>query len=152
MKNQVTKHSIFHWSVYTETIINAPKDKVWSALTDFDHMPEWSQSLQNIRGALTTGSKTHVDYIFKGKLREIKHTMVAFEQGTQFGWSDTLIPLAKDYHLYRVEALPDGRSRFIQKDEVKGPTAALVAKMLMDIMIKTYPAFNEALKEVVERK
>ena len=137
-KNEVTKHSNFHWSIYTEIIIDGPKDRVWSVLMDFDHMPQWSKTLQKVKGNLSSGSKSKVDYILKNKLREIKHRMVDFEEGNQFGGSDTLIPLAKDYHMYRVESLPDGRSKFIQKDEVKGITASLIAKMLMDEMIKTY--------------
>ena len=148
--NTVTKHSNFHWSVHTETIIEAPRDKVWSVLMDFDSMSQWSNTLQKIEGNLSSESKTRVEYIFKEKLREIKHKMVDFEEGTQFGWSDTLIPFAKDYHIYRIESLPDGRSRFIQKDEVRGITAFLVAKMLMDEMIKTYPEFNRRLKKIVE--
>ena len=151
-KNEVKKHSQFHWSIYTEIIIDASKGKVWSVLMDFDHMPQWSNTLQTIKGDLTSGSKTEVDYIFKNKLREIKHRMVDFEEGTQFGWSDTLIPFARDYHIYRIESLPNGHSRFIQKDEVKGITASLVARMLMDEMIRTYPEFNERLKEIAENK
>ena len=149
-KKEVTKHSNFHWSIYTEIVINVPKEKVWSTLIDFEQMPQWSKTLQKINGDLTNGSRTNVDYIFKGKLREIKHTMVEFVEGTQFGWSDTLIWLTKDHHIYRIESLNDGKSKFIQKDKVKGVTALLVAKMLMDEMIKTYPAFNEALKKTVE--
>lgn len=149
-RNEVTKHSNFHWSVYTEVVIHATKEKVRSVLINFEQMPTWSKALQKINGDLTNGSRTNVDYIFKKKLREIKHTMVDFEEGTQFGWSDTLIWLAKDHHIYRIESLPDGRSRFVQKDEIKGITAFLVAKMLMDEMIKTYPEFNEALKKTVE--
>lgn len=95
--NKITKHSVFHWNIYTELTIDAPKEKVWAVLTDFSSMPKWRKTLQNIEGNLQSGSKTIVDYIFKGKLRKIKHTMVDFQNGTQFGWSDTLIPFAKDY-------------------------------------------------------
>ena len=149
-KNKVTKHSNFHWSIYTEIEIEAPPEKVWLVLSDFSRMPQWSTTLQKIAGSLTSGSQTTVDYIFKGKLRVIKHTMVDFKDGLQFGWSDTLIPLAKDYHIYRIEALPNHRSRFVQTDEVKGMTASLVAGMLMKEMIATYPVFNASLKKVVE--
>lgn len=151
-KSKVTKHSNFQWNIHTEIIIDASKEKVWSILMDFDTMPQWSKTLQKIKGDLSTGSRTKVNYIFKEKLREINHTMVDFEEGTQFGWSDTLIPFAKDHHIYRVEALPDGKSKFIQEDEVKGLTAALVVNMLMNEMIETYPAFNEALKQMAEKK
>ena len=149
-KNYVTKHSLLYWSIHTEIIIDAPTSQVWAALTDFDRMPQWSKTLQKIVGGLDSGSKTKVDYLFKGKLRKITHTMVYYQEGMQYGWSDTLIPFCKDHHLYRVEALPDGRTRFIQKDEVKGFTAFLVAGMLMDEMRSTYPLFNQALKKEVE--
>jgi uncharacterized membrane protein len=41
--NTVTTHSNFHWNVYTEIIIDAPKDKLRSILMDFEHMPQWSK-------------------------------------------------------------------------------------------------------------
>ncbi|MBX2963321.1 MAG: SRPBCC domain-containing protein [Cyclobacteriaceae bacterium] len=152
MKKTITKHSATFWSIYTEIVIDAPKERVWTVLTDFNNIAQWSTTLQNLEGNLSNGSKTIVDYIFKGKLRKIKHTMVEFENGTQFGWSDTIIPFVKDYHLFRVEDLKDGRTKFIQKDEVKGFFAFLVANMLMNEMSKTYPEFNQLLKYTVENK
>lgn len=148
--NKVTKHSVFHWSVYTEVIINAPKEKVWKALTNFNDMPKWSKALQSIEGDLKNGSETRVHYIFKGDLKKQKHKIVGFEEGTQFGWSDPLIPFAKDNHSYRVEALPDGKTKFIQKDEIKGFSTLFIGRMMADIMAQSYPEFNQALKKYVE--
>jgi hypothetical protein len=40
----------------------------------------------------------------------------------------------------------------MQKEEVKGLIASFVAKVLMDEMNKTYPKFNEALRNTVENR
>lgn len=148
---QVTKHSTFHYTVYSEIIINAPKEKVWEALTNFEEMPKWSKALQKIEPKLQSGTTT-VYYIFQEKLRKITHQIIGFEEGTQFGWSDTLIPFSKDNHLYRLEALPDGRTKFIQSDAVKGFSTLFISGMMLAEFKKTFPAFNHALKDYVENK
>lgn len=148
-ENKATRHSVFHWSIYTEIIIDAPREKVWAALTNFKDMPGWSKALQKIEGELKNGETT-VYYIFKGKEMKIKHKIIGFEKGTQFGWSDRLIPFSKDNHIYRLEGLPNGKTKFIQSDEVKGFSTIIIGKMMADIMIKTYPEFNQALKHFVE--
>lgn len=146
------KHSLFHRSVYTEIIIDAPKTKVWEVLTNFKEMPEWSGSLQSIEGDFRRDGDTIVRYLLNGKLYVLKHRMVGFEDGTQFGWSDPIIPFAVDNHRFRVEELPDGRSKFIQQDEIKGFMVLFIGPMMMGIFSRTYPEFNQALKKRVEGK
>lgn len=148
--NKIIKHSVFHWSVYTEVIIDASKETVWKALTNFKDMAHWSKGLQNIEGELKNDSTVIVYYIFKGDLKKIKHKIIGFEKGVQFGWSDPLIPFAKDNHFYRLESLPDGKTKFIQRDEIKGFSALFIGKMMANIMTQTYPEFNHALKRYVE--
>ncbi len=73
-----------------------------------------------------------------------------YEDGREFGWSDPMVPGLVDRHLYRVEAMPDGRTRFVQSDELRGPLAPLLGWFFVAEMIATYPQFNRALKERVE--
>lgn len=146
----VKRDSLFHVSVYTEIVIDAPQDAVWKVLTNFKEMPEWSASLQSIEGDFKKDGDTTVRYLLDGKLYILKHKMVGFEEGTQFGWSDPIIPLTKDNHCFRLEALPDGKTRFIQKDEVTGFATLFIGGMMAKIFRKTYPAFNQALKSRVE--
>jgi len=145
------KKTLFHWSVYTEIEINATKEMVWKFLTDFDTMPNWSTSLQKIEGDFHEGGTTNVFYLFRGKVIKFKATMIDFENGTQFGWSEPTIPLAKDRHFYRLESLPNGKTKFIQSDEIKGFSALFIGKMIAETMVHNFTIFNNDLKEQIEK-
>ena len=36
--------------IFTQIEIEATREQVWSVLTDFEKMPEWSSSFQGIKG------------------------------------------------------------------------------------------------------
>ena len=46
----IYQHEDGHFSVYSDIIINAPKEDVWQVLSDFDRMKEWSSTMVNIMG------------------------------------------------------------------------------------------------------
>lgn len=48
------------YQVYTEIIIDATPEEVWSVLTDFDQMSSWSSSLQTITGIFENGQDVDV--------------------------------------------------------------------------------------------
>lgn len=51
---------------------------------------------------------------------EFEHIIIEFEEGVSFGWSAPLIMGMKDYHIYKLEELPNGNIRFTQTGGVKG--------------------------------
>jgi hypothetical protein len=153
MENKITKHSFLKRSVYTEIIIDAPKEKVWKVLTDFDSMPKWSTSLQGIFGDFTANGQTEVQFIMFGKLKEFNHKMIDFEEGIQFGWSDPFyFNTAKDYHIYRLESISDKQTKFIQKDEFNGILGLLLGNYATKKLLSVYQEFNQELKERVENQ
>mgnify|MGYP003607986584 CR=1 FL=1 len=46
----IYQHEDGHFSVYSDIIIDAPKEAVWRVLLDFDRMKEWSSTIVNITG------------------------------------------------------------------------------------------------------
>ena len=146
----VERISPFHRRIHTEIIINAPAETVWHVLTDWDRLGEWSPTLMGMRGEIRHGHEVECEYRFRGSVIKPKHTL-HFEEGREFGWSDPMLPGVVDRHRYRVEALPDGRTRFVQSDEVRGGLLSLLFGWLfMREMVTSYPAFNHALKQRVE--
>ncbi len=57
-----------------------------------------------------------------------------------------------DHHVFRVEALPDGRSRFVQNDRPHGGVALVLGRLMAAILRFYYAKFNRALKNEVERR
>ncbi|MEM6928524.1 MAG: SRPBCC domain-containing protein [Myxococcota bacterium] len=147
---RVDRVSLWHRRVHSEIVIDAPPEEVWRVLTDWDRLNDWSPTLLSLKGDIRDGSRVACEYRFGGTVLTPEHTL-RYEEGVEFGWSDPMLPGMVDGHRYRVEALPDGRTRFVQTDEVRGGIlAVLTGWFFIREMVETYPAFNLALKERVE--
>jgi len=148
---RVERVNLFHWYIHSEIIIDAPSQKVWHVLTDWERLREWSPTLQGVSGDIRHGQTVDCLYRFRGNELRPKHTL-HYEEGKEFGWSDPMMPGIVDCHRYRVEALPDNRTCFIQSDEVRGPLSLFLGWLFIREMVTTYPAFNKALKGRVENQ
>ena len=141
-----------HRTVHTEIVIDAPPEAVWAVLTDWGQLDQWSPSIRGMEGDIRDGGQVVVDYVHpgNGKTLVLDHTLIYIE-GQRFGWSDPMIGRVRDHHLFTVEALPDGRTRFTQDDEIKGGLLArLIGPGFSELMLSSYQAFNTALKTRVE--
>lgn len=139
--------------VDTQIEINATRDQVWNVLTDFERMPEWSDSFQGIEGEFKEKGKATA--IFKspyGKKKNMRfnHTLIEFEEGVSFGWSDPFLMGMKDHHVYKLEELPNGNTLFIHTDRVKGGATFLLGGFMAKNMKSLYLKFNQDLKKRVE--
>ena len=138
--------------VHTEIEIDAPADVVWATLTDFDTMSEWSSSLQRIEGSLGEGAEVVAYFRVLGRDRAFEHTIIEFEDGVQWAWSDPLALGMVDHHTYRVEPLADSRCRFVQTDRATGGAAPVLGKATVELDKTTYQKFNQELKQEAERR
>lgn len=155
MAGSIAQLSDTHATVHTSILIDAQKEDVWAALTDFDNMASWSTgTLQSMSGDIQDGGKIEITFIFgtdengNPNTMKVPHTLI-YEDGKMFGWSDPFsedIGGGHDNHVYQVEACGD-QTRFVQSDEIVGnPYAANFATQLMPM----YQTFNAELKAVVE--
>ncbi|MEM9930403.1 MAG: SRPBCC domain-containing protein [Bacteroidota bacterium] len=138
--------------VFTQIEINAPREKVWAVLTDFEKMPEWSSSFQGIKGEFKEGGKatSYFKAPIGGGNMEFQHTIIDFEEGVSFGWSDPLMMGMKDHHIYRLEDLPNGNTLLIQTDGVEGGATHFMGHLVTHNMKAMYLKFNQELKDRVE--
>lgn len=149
---RVERVSPFHRRIHSEIVIDAPPAAVWSVMTDWASLREWSPTLLEMRGDIQDGGVVDCVYRFGGREMTPKHTL-RVEDGKEFGWSDPMLPGVVDQHRYRVEPLPDGRTRFVQSDEVRGGVLSLLfGWFFVREMVATYPAYNRALKARVEER
>ncbi|WP_298514069.1 SRPBCC family protein [uncultured Kordia sp.] len=153
-KVEVKKLGEKHWKIYTDIIIDAPVEKVWKTLMDFENAPNWSSSFQGIKEELVDESKVTVLYIFNGQKLEIPHTL-SYTEGKEFGWSDPLGgPLKgfRDNHKYIVEKISDSKTKFIQTDDFKPiGESNMTSYDIASRTAKSYPIFNRELKQEAEK-
>lgn len=139
--------------VFTDIEINASPEEVWSVLTDWDALKEWSSSFIGISVHKLTQGEKFVSYFknpLTGGVLELEHVCVAYEEGRTFGWSGDIVGEAQDHHIYSVEPAPNGTTLFRQEDGLHGPYSRLLNFLAAHHMMSMYRKFNQELKERVE--
>lgn len=140
-----------HFSVYSDIIISAPKKEVWKTLVDFENMKEWSTTMINITGEIKDGGKIQSHFSYGGQIWLADHHFI-YKEGEFFGWSD---PLTGDFegnqdnHLFKLEAISDTQTRFIQTDEFTGENILKQGLTLAQIAFDSYPKFNRELESFI---
>ncbi|MEM6348258.1 MAG: SRPBCC domain-containing protein [Bacteroidota bacterium] len=153
-KVETQKVGFGHRTIYTEIIIDASPEQVWSVLTDTPSYSDWAVFMEQIEGKIKDQGEIIAYFKFnedKDKLNEIPH-IISVTPGREFAWSETFMMGMTDHHRFIVEATADGKTRFIQSDSVSGGIAWLLGKSLINIEEANYPRFNRSLKAEVERR
>ena len=138
----------------TSILIAAPAQRVWDVLIDFERMPEWSPMLQKIEPTpLTDGRLVKVTSRLNGEDMVVNRTLI-YAEGAYYGWSDEieLLPGIRDRHLYRVEVVDESHTRLVQSEEFSGDSERMTTEALARYVAPLYRAFNEALKDEVQRR
>ena len=122
---EVERISASHRKIYTDIIIDATPEQVWSVLTDTQSYKNWSAFLVDIQGKIRDGEK--ITAVFqtnpkKEKLTTIEHT-ISVTEGKEFFWAEKGPGGIRDNHHFKVESAENGKTKFIQSDEImKGIT------------------------------
>ncbi len=143
-----------HRKIYTDIVIHAEPEKVWSVLTDTKSYPSWAVFLVDIQGEIQDGQK--ITAVFKTdpkkeKLTTIEHT-ISVTEGEEFFWAEKGPGGIKDNHHFKVVPIGDGKSLFIQSDEIMKGMTWLLGGNLSKMYADGYQAFNRHLKAEVERR
>lgn len=152
-KGGYEKLKMGHWVSHTEIIIDATPEQVWSVLTDTESYPNWNEVILKMDGKIQDQAK--VDVLFKAGPKakpQLFHNHLFVEDGVEFYWSQVQAMGIKDRHCFRVEAAEDGKTRFIQSDQVLGGLTWLLGKVAVNAQLKVYPMFNRSLKAEVEKR
>jgi hypothetical protein len=151
---QVRKLTNNHWQTYTDILIDAPIEKVWKVLTDWNNISSWSSSFVNIDGDIQDKGKVIISYLVDGKTYNTPHIFI-YKEMEEFGWSDIMEGSFKglvDNHRFRVEKISDNQTRFIQSDDFNGlGNKEMSAEKVANITVKFFPIFNRELKIQVEK-
>jgi len=137
----------------TEILIGAPPERVWEVLTDFEGMSEWNPFITEISGELKKGEKIRVHLKPpEGRGMTFKPRLVKVEHGRELRWLGHLgVPgLFDGEHIFEIDGLPYGHTRFVQREEFKGVLSGLILRSIGDDTLNGFAQMNEALKERAE--
>lgn len=136
--------------LHTELEIDATPDQVWKALADREHYPDWNPFIVSSTGELKVGATiTNVLRDTKGSETAFTPELLAVEPGRELRWIGKIGfgGVFDGEHAFRIEPLPNGRSKLIQEETFRGVAVPFTTGMLRDTIEPQFHAMNQAIAE-----
>ena len=140
-------------NISTEITINAPREKVWAILTDFNNYYSWNPFIVQSSGQAVVGTRL-VNTMMNGKGTMVfKPVVLTVKQNEYFDWLGSLFikGLFDGHHYFKLEDLGNGQTRLTQGENFSGILAGLLLISIGKQTRKGFEKMNEALKERAER-
>ena len=138
--------------IQTHIDIDASPERVWEVLTDFPTHPSWNPFIREISGEVREGAELRVVLGPRGKPVTFRPTVVEAEAPRALVWLGTFggAWLFRGEHRFRLEALPDGGTRFHHGEAFGGLLLPLLRTSLDTETRAGFEAMNAALKARAE--
>jgi hypothetical protein len=137
-----------------EIDIDARPSVVWAVLTNTGSYPDWNPFIRRVGGNLREGAKLDVRIEPPGgRAMSLKPTVLNVDSERELRWIGHFLVrgLFDGEHIFRLEALGDGRTRFTQAERFSG----ILVRALGSTLDKTELGFeqmNRALKSQAEAR
>ena len=141
-------------TLHTEIEIAASPEQVWRVLTDFASYGEWNTFIRQLDGRPVVGERLKALIQPVGaKAMTFTPVVLAADAGREFRWIGRfMIPGVMDgEHLFRIETIAPGRTRFVQDETFRGLLVPIFAHQMQAGTVAGFNAMNEALKARAER-
>jgi hypothetical protein len=128
--------------------IEATPATVWLLLTDTDRYEDWNPFMPRLSGRLAPGERLTLTVRPGTRTMTFRPTVLAVEDGTLIRWRGRLgLPgLFDGEHELRLEHIPDGGTRFVQRETFTGLLVPLMPRVLDDTATG-FAAMNAALRD-----
>ena len=140
-------------NLHTEITINAPAEKVWNILTDFEKFGEWNPFILSIEGNQEIGAQLKVVLKNGNGTSVFKPKVLILEKNKSFEWLGSLpIPgLFNGQHHFKLEKISEHQINFIHGEHFSGLLAGIIMKQIGEATQQSFMAMNKALKERAEK-
>ena len=138
--------------IKTEIIINAPKEKVWAVLTDFESYPEWNPFIISIEGEKVVGAKLKNTLMNGDKPNIFTPEITRFDENQHFEWLGSIpLKLFTGRHHFILEDIGNGQTKFIHGEKFGGLLRGIIMSQIGEKTQQSFLKMNRALKEKVEQ-
>jgi hypothetical protein len=139
--------------IQAEIDVDAPAERIWNILTDFESFPEWNPFIPKARGEAKVGAKLEVRIQPPGSRPTVfRPTVTVAEPGHKLQWLGRLLMpgLFDGRHTFILEAKGEKNTHFIQKEEFSGLLASLLLRSIGANTLRGFQEMNAALKKRAE--
>lgn len=134
--------------LHTEIEVDASPQQVWKVLADRQAYPDWNPFIISSTGDLVAGGTiTNVLRDTEGKETTFSPELLVVEPNTELRWIGKVAfgGIFDGEHSFRLEALPNGRTRLIHEETFRGAAVPFTKSMLTKTIRPQFVAMNEAL-------
>lgn len=140
--------------IESKIIINAPIQKVWDVLADFEKYPQWNPFTPKIEiqpDQLGSDVILHVRLNPKSpKLTIQKEQLLAWDQGQQMSWGITKTWYIQTVRIQKLTALDSQTTEYYTSDAFEGPLTWLVLLLFQQKIQIGFDKVAAGLKRQVE--
>ena len=139
--------------IHTEIAIEAPAERVWEVLMDFDSYPEWNPYIRELKGEAAPGERLEMRMDVSGfRKMNLKTRVLAAQAERGFGWSGrALLPGIFDAeHFFVIEPIDEKSVKFVQLERFSGILVPLILHRIGKGLRQSFLLMNQALKERAE--
>jgi hypothetical protein len=143
-------------AVYRTTFaVDAPAEKVWEVLIDFDRWAEWNPSIPSIEGEPRVGSTVAMTLAMPGRpSAKVKAKLTQVEPDRRLVWDGNIgmDRLFAGHREFLIEPQPDGTVHFTHVEEVSGLLFPLFRAVMGAAIRRHHEDLNAAVKERAEER
>jgi hypothetical protein len=152
---QENGHVVRHGKcVYTDIIIKASVEKVWTEFTNFETYSTWNPFIKKLNGPIVVGQKIEALICPPDqKPMTFKPRVLVYEKEREFRWVGKLFigRLFDGEHVFQLIDNGDGTTTFRQYEYFRGLLVPFLKKMLNTNTKQGFESMNVALKERCEK-
>ena len=141
-------------AVYTEIVIKATPEKIWSVLTDFGSYPSWNPFIHSLTGNPIKGKKITA-FLQPPHSKGMTFTPIVlqYEAQREFRWLGSLgMPYLFDgEHTFKIVDNHNGTCTFVQYERFRGVLVPMFGKMIDENTVAGFQLMNEAVKMRAEK-
>ena len=117
--------------MWTETDIDAPVERVWHVLMDFDAFPEWNPFIRHIRDKPEVGARLEVEIGASGtRGMRFRPKVTTVVPNREFRWMGRVgvRGLFDGQHIFELKPLSSLGTRFVQRERFRGLFVRFLAR------------------------
>ncbi|MBL8019905.1 MAG: SRPBCC domain-containing protein [Leptospirales bacterium] len=143
--------------VHTSIVIQAPPEKVWNVLTDFEDYPNWNPFIRRVFGKVSIGSTiVELVYIAPGVFMPLPMEIVVLDHARELAWRGAVphwfAAISAGEHHFTISPIANHNDscEFAHHALLRGILMQIGARHIQNDVRFVHEAMNTALKERAE--
>lgn len=139
--------------IKTEVIINAPKERIWSLLTDLENYRNWNPFIIESKGKVKAGEQITNTMKNGDKNMTFRPVILQVKEMEYFEWLGSLWfkGLFDGKHYFRVEKRGENQIKLTHGENFSGLLSKVILKKIGKQTEDNFVKMNLALKELAEK-